>query len=374
LAVVDTIRGADIQTRHLLLALRAGEPYRISRALALEAAYCSTSGGRSRRRTEKLIQASTRLAEQVKNPHATGLVTAVSGTAAYLGGRWRQARELLREAEEILLGSCTGVAWELSNVRFFSIASLFWLGELKELSRWLPDVLKNAGERGDLLLATQLRAWGAHLMYLAADQPDKAREEGRHAIERWSHQGFHIQHYEETWAQVNIALYSGDKRAAWDLVSERWPALKRSLLLRIQIIFIPALGMRAASALAAAASGIEPWKLLRVAERDARRIEGEKVAWADPLAQLIRAGVVAMRGEVAVAVVLLASAEEGFEAVDMTLYAAVARRRRGELIGGEQGRTLVNEADDWMTGQEIRNPGRMTAMLAPGRWTSPVWK
>ena len=37
LALVDSIRAADFNTRHLLLALEAGEPYRIARALALEA-------------------------------------------------------------------------------------------------------------------------------------------------------------------------------------------------------------------------------------------------------------------------------------------------------------------------------------------------
>jgi eukaryotic-like serine/threonine-protein kinase len=38
LAIVDTIRGSDFQTRHLLLALQAGEPYRIARALCWEIA------------------------------------------------------------------------------------------------------------------------------------------------------------------------------------------------------------------------------------------------------------------------------------------------------------------------------------------------
>src|SRR5262249_11520682 len=39
LAMVDTIRAASLQTRHLLLALDTGEPYRVTRALALQVAF-----------------------------------------------------------------------------------------------------------------------------------------------------------------------------------------------------------------------------------------------------------------------------------------------------------------------------------------------
>ena len=44
----------------------------------------------------------------------------------------------------------------------------------------------------------------------------------------------------------------------------------------------------------------------------------------------------------------------------------VARRRRGELLGGEEGRALVEAANAWMTEQTIKSPTRMTEMLAPG--------
>ncbi len=52
-------------------------------------------------------------------------------------------------------------------------------------------------------------------------------------------------------------------------------------------------------------------------------------------------------------------------AADMALHAACARRRQGEVLGGEAGRGLVARADAWMTEQKIRNPERMAAMLAP---------
>jgi len=108
--------------------------------------------------------------------------------------------------------------------------------------------------------------------------------------------------------------------------------------------------------------------LVRGAEGHAQAILRERTHWADSLALLLQAGAAATPREPARAQSLLESAEAGFTRGDMALYATAARRRRGELMGGEAGRDLVAAADTWMTGQGIKNPERMTAMLAPGRW------
>jgi len=54
-----------------------------------------------------------------------------------------------------------------------------------------------------------------------------------------------------------------------------------------------------------------------------------------------------------------------FDAVDMRLCAAAARRRQGELIGGETGQKEISHEDDWMASQRIRDPERMAAMILP---------
>ncbi len=50
----------------------------------------------------------------------------------------------------------------------------------------------------------------------------------------------------------------------------------------------------------------------------------------------------------------------------MALYAAAARRCLGGLLGGNEGRELADGADAWMRTEMIKDPARMTAMLAPG--------
>jgi hypothetical protein len=88
--------------------------------------------------------------------------------------------------------------------------------------------------------------------------------------------------------------------------------------------------------------------------------------WGEALAHLIRAGVATGRGDRPEAITRLGAAMGGLEANDMRYPAAVARRRLGELTGGDEGRTLIDQVNSWMSAQNIRNPDRYTAMLAPG--------
>ncbi len=137
------------------------------------------------------------------------------------------------------------------------------------------------------------------------------------------------------------------------------------MLLRIQVLRIEAMHLQARAALATAA-GNEKKHRLKVAENMARRIAGEKIAWALPYASLVRAGIAHQQGESTNAVNLLSEAVEHFDLADIDLYAAASRRRLGEIVGNERGGQLIAEADAWMSKQEIKNPAAMTRMLAPG--------
>jgi tetratricopeptide (TPR) repeat protein len=366
LSIVDTIRGADFQTRNLLLALAAGEPYRVARALAWEAAHVANAGTPARQRTAKLLAATEALARRIDHPHALGLATLASGIAAYMEGRWQDARELTLQAETVFRERCTGVAWELDTAHSFFLWSLTFLGEVAELSRRLPLLIKEARERGDLYAATNLVNFVGHLTWLAADDPEGARHDMHEAMRQWSQEGFHVQHLTGLMGQVQTALYQGDRSAAWDLITGQWPALKASLFLRVQTVRIFMINLRARSALQAAVGAAQPRPFHRAALADARRLERERTLWSQPLAAALRAGVAAASGDRWGAAALLAAAEKGFTTVDMKLFAAAARRRRGELLDDAEGRRLVEQADAWMSGQEIRNPSRMAAMYVPG--------
>jgi hypothetical protein len=73
--------------------------------------------------------------------------------------------------------------------------------------------------------------------------------------------------------------------------------------------------------------GEERAKHIAQVERAVRAIEREKMAWADPLAALLRAGVATVRGHAETAIRLYDEAALNFDAADMALYAALARKR-----------------------------------------------
>ena len=50
----------------------------------------------------------------------------------------------------------------------------------------------------------------------------------------------------------------------------------------------------------------------------------------------------------------------------MHLYAAIARRHQGTLIGGDEGRQLIEGADTLMKNEGIVDPARFARMLVPG--------
>jgi serine/threonine protein kinase len=377
LSMADTVRAREFQIRHLLLALKAGEPYRVARALANEAPYSALGGLRNRKRTEHLNERAMSLARRVHDPRALGIAYLGAGISAYMEGRWKVSWELALKCEEIFRERCTGTAWELDTTHIYSLRALFFLGELNELSHRLPALLKEAGERGDLFAEMSFRIRQSYLLSLMADEPARAREELDHAAAQWSHQGFQLQHYFHLVGEAEISLYVGAATEALTGLLQRWRALERSLLLRtVQLFRIEAHHLRARCAIAAAGGrqegSPESARLLESALAEARRIARERTAWGNPLARLIEAAVAAHRGHREETASLLSAAERDFDENDMGLYRSATLRALGVVLGGDEGRGLVESADEWMSGQKIRNPENMTAMLVPGPWTPPA--
>jgi hypothetical protein len=370
LAIVDTIRAADFQTRHMVLAHEAGDATRMACALAAEASFSAALGGAARARTERLVSAAETLAKQVAQPNPLGYAAFAAGTADYLMGLWRSGREKCDHAETILRDWCTGVVWFSDTAQYFALECLWYGGVVRELCRRVPMLLENAVARGDLYAATILRVGLPNARWLIADRVDEARRSAADAMAGWSHDGFHQQHLDQLLSESQADLYLGDARVAHERVTAAWPRICRAFIPRVQLARIVTYQLRGRAALGAAAAApaasSQRRQLVDGARRDARRIARDHMPWGDPLAALLHAGASWLDGEDARAAAELRAAVQGFDAAGMALYAAAARRRLGELLGGDEGAALIAIATAWMRAEGIVRPERMAAMLAPG--------
>jgi hypothetical protein len=365
LSMVENLQGAYFQTRSSLLALKLGEKERLVTALAMEASHTSVGGSRSRRLTQRYLDTVEDLAQQVNRPYAQAMASLARGIAAALRGDWCEGQRRCDETENILRDSCIGALWELGTAHRFALWPLMLMGEVVEINHRLPRLLREARGRDDLYEETNLCLVIRTFVRLAADEAQRARSELAQVMEKWSQQGFHVQHMNRLIDEAQIDLYEGDADRAWHRLAEEWPVLQRSYLLHVQQIRIIMLDLRARCALART-GGEDSDSWLRLAERDVRALRHEKVAWADALAQLRVAAITFRRGDVPRAKDILQAAIAGFSATDMHLHAVVARYRLGQMLGNSQGQELVQQAEEWMNGQTIRNRARMTALLAPG--------
>jgi len=367
LGTVDTIRAADFQAQHLLLALSAGEPYRVARALAVEAGFAATSGGKARAKAEAVGAAARTLALELQDehPHALGLWMTISGMTSYLMGEWAGALRDCDAAERILLERCTGVLWELTNARRFALSSLMFMGELAELGRRAPKLLSEARDRGQLDAETDLRTRLMTFTWLAQGRPDDAEQNAEEALQRWSKQeGFHLQHYNHFLTRVQCALYRGDARGALERMRSTWSTLEGSMLMRIQALRAEILHAKGRVLLAALDAGvaIKDAEIVRVAAQ----LTKEGMSWTAPLSALLTAGLQQRRGNLTGARSELERATAGFEAVDMNMHAAAARARLGTLIGGEAGALQRERAAKFFRDQGIAEPDAFARLLAPG--------
>jgi tetratricopeptide (TPR) repeat protein len=366
----DPLRAEASVTRGLLLSLRWGEPYRLAWFLATEAVNRAIAGGAARVYVDRRMSIAESLAIQSGTSHAVAAVRVMKGMAALLQGRWREARDLLDRGEAVLreqgIEFHTGVG--LSNffdfARNYALWSAYYAGEVADLAQRLPALVAIARRRRNYYALANFAA--ISLPALAADDPGRAEEEMREAMSHWSRHGFHIQHLYALYSQLQCHLYRGDGVTAWEYVEQQWPVIAKSLLLRVQLIRGLWWHTRARSALAAATAVADGERLVRLAERDARRLEKENMAWIEPLARIVRAAIAVRRGDASTAIQLLEDTVKRFDQVDMPLYAAAARRRLGELLGGDTGRDLVAQANSWMASQGVVDASRMTALFAPG--------
>ncbi|MBS2014401.1 MAG: AAA family ATPase [Deltaproteobacteria bacterium] len=364
LGMTDTIRGADLQTRHLHAALDAGEPFRLARALSLEGAFSATTGRKNAARTARVLGLAQSLADKTGDPVAVAQVDVGRGVAAFLEGRWAESRALLDAANGRLRDECSGVGvtFLIVSTNLYLLGALLHTGALAELAHRLPPLLEDASARGDRYALTHLRSASAAFIELLRDDPSAARREARLAIDAWTPSGTHMPHFFDVLAQAQIDLYEGATTRAVARAETGSSALRRALLFRVQFVRAKMTELRARTILAAMLASSSRSRLdarmQRRFEEELRDLLDEGAPWTTALAELLHGAARAARDGEDAARASFLRATDSCEAAGMALHAAIGRYRSGPR--GKE------EAIAWLEEQGVRAPSKLVTMLSPG--------
>jgi eukaryotic-like serine/threonine-protein kinase len=361
---VDSLRGAYFQSKALRLALEAGEPWRIARSLAFEAAFQSNRGASNQARSASLLQQAQTLDERLDDPYLSALRVAAEAIATFHAGRWAQALEHAEAAETALRTRCTGVSKERVTVRLFALAALAQLGRFSDLDAQVHAGLADARRRGDLYASTNLRIGMPNMLWLAFDAPDEAEHHAIAAMEDWRAGGFLLPNLFDLVARTEIDLYRGRAEDAHRRLKDAQAALRRSLLTKIQVVRILHRDVHGRTMLAMAAGQPGARSHLRHVVDHARHLLHENVAWARPLGERLFAGAALLQGRHPDARAHLEAAAVQFDAASMPAHAASAEMALGRIMSGDDG-PMAQRAHRRLQAMGIRAPERFLALHLP---------
>jgi len=365
LGLVDNVRATDFQVRGLRLALSTGERTRVGLFLAHEAIYLGSLGVRYSSRAKEILLKVRVIAEEVRDPVVSGWVAAGDGILAYFEGRFSESTRLCAEAEAIFRSMTSGAWWESSSVALFRLYALVRMGVFRKLEKARAKLLRDAAHRNDRYSATTIRRYGG-VVWLAKDQPEECLMELEQTEWPLPDAGYHLQHWYELQARGELALYQGEVAARSASFRDGFEQLERSLLTRIEVVRTLSLWLRGRLALSAAACGAAAGHTLADAKRAQRKLARAPLPCHATWAGLLAAGIARQRGDDEAALQHLLTAEELASAHDMPFTTSVIMRRRGEMLGGDEGAALIERADAAMREEGVASPERMCELVAPG--------
>jgi hypothetical protein len=349
--MVDSIRGADFQTRQLLFALRSGHRPHIARSLLLEAMYHGTNGNMGR--AARLIARGLEVHPAAEHdPYMVAWFLSARGTIAYFAGDSPTALDLLTQAEAVMR-HVPGTNWENASMKLFSMFAMRFIGDYAAMRPRYEQYAVEAQQRGDQYVDSTMRRVCVP-MWLAEDNPPEAARELERAAWVPDSDAFHVQHFHELIARGEIALYTGEAADVARL-EDGFERLSSSMLLRITSVRTQYEYLRGRLALA---EGGDP----RTADKFARALGREAYRPARVWSRLLRAGAALARDQGERAAEQLGTAEAFANEYGMKLTSAVVRRRLAELRGDEA-LSIAATAD--MASLGVRAPAKMTALLLP---------
>jgi len=370
LALVDTFRSMDFGTRFLLAALRLGERWRVSRAIALETDFLAATAkpARAIRLLDRLEQLTATLDEL---PAAAQLLTTRGFVDFFIKNRFRHALANFSEAIASYRTVVGRAGFELDTVNMFCCWSLYYLGEIGELSRRVPAMAEAATRNGNRYTAVTLRC-AFPIAWLARLSPDTIEAELEAALGSWSSAdgSYQLQHLLALSSRLDLALYRRRPEDATARIAPEWKQIRRSLVDRppLQGMLLRSSLLRHAVACAqhAAPGSSRRREALVEARGHLRAFQRKSLPVIGHCARMFEGLVAEADGQFDAAVAAYRAAVPGLVASETHLFAHATRDRLGRLIGGHEGAMLRAGARQWLGEQAVREPEAVLDMLLPG--------
>ncbi len=350
LSMVDVLPGAAFQARAVLIALRVGDPRRFAYALCFHAMYLAASGTRVRQ-AHKLVAQARKIATDLEHPLLLGWTHAGKGMVEFFAGHYPIALQILEEAVVHLSDRSVGTSAELNHIRNFVLFTLRRMGEYDQLRDRQTEYVRDALRRGDRYAATSF-VWSSNVVWIAADDVERAKADLDSVVWSTPEQGLHVQHWFKVRAQAEIAMYEDDRAQIDALV----PALRAFVGPAFAHVEAIATETRFQLARVAIRNGDAA-----LARREIAPLDKYTVPYVRAFVRLVHAGAHAVENRVDAARQALAGSIADAEGCHMYSLAALARRRSAELSNDQ--RAIAHE-DAVLASRGIVDPVRFARMFA----------
>jgi serine/threonine protein kinase len=356
LGMIDHMRGAELQSRHLLAALALGEERAACRALAIEAVFRASFGGRHWRRAETLSREVELKARQIGDETLIGIALLAVGAVTFFSGHYRAAAQAFGDAEKTFSRG-VGVEWERITARYFYVSSQLALGDLTAAAESTARFVEEAERRHDLYARNLFKTQPRVFSLLREDQPDEAEREVAGALDGWPRDTFFTAHYLELCARVIIQLYRGEHRRALDESVRALPDVRGAQLARLPWVIVDLHRHMLAAALGC---GDERW-----VQKLIGWVESVRSPVTDGFCAYYRGALAKRAGKRDEAQQLMMTSARLFESTDMRQMANSVRYRLGETMGGGEGDKLREASVGWAKAQGVKAPEKMIGLFVP---------
>ncbi len=355
LGMVEVVAGGAFQARALLVSLRLGDRRRVAYALAYHAMYLGASGIRIPL-ARRAVARATELARAIASPFLIAWARASEGIVEFFAGRHGYAITTLTTAETELRERSVGTASEINHVRVFIAFALRRHGDYRELGVRQREYLRDANRRGDRYAAASFQ-WSSNVVWLAADDPERARAELTPEIWSPPEQGLHLQHWFRVRGLFELALYQGDLAAAAEAAAAIQPFTGRGFA-HVEAVRTETMYLLARLAIARGDA--------RAARRAIAPIVRLRAPYIRAFVRLVLAAIEVLTARPDRARALLDGAMADADATDMIALGALARRRRGEL---DRDDAAVAAADQLLASRGVLAPAAFAQVFAT--WPTP---